>query len=91
MQYVLFDVWCVMGDVPGLFLCKISTLWVKGRPKKTIRVVSGLLSDIPKWTPGGSHMYTLSCKASNTNRVQIILWLLYPGQGRVRWENGKFE
>ena len=33
MQYVLCDVWCVMCDVPGLFFCKILTLWVKGRPK----------------------------------------------------------
>ena len=32
-------------------------LWVKGRPKITQRVVPGLLSDIPKLTPGGSRMY----------------------------------
>ena len=63
MQYVLCDVWCVMRDVPWFF-CKILTLLVKGWPKYPICVVSGLLSDIPKLTPGGSRMYTLPFKAS---------------------------
>ena len=36
----------------------------RGDQKYPIWVVSGLLSDTPKLTTGGSHMYTLSCKAS---------------------------
>ena len=27
-------------------------------------MISGLFNDIPKSIPGGSHMYTISCKAS---------------------------
>ena len=58
------DVWCVMCDVPDLIFCKILTIWVKGRPKHPIWVISDLFNEITKWIPGGSRMYTISCKAS---------------------------
>ena len=57
MQYV-------MRDVPELIFCNILTIWVKGRPKYFIWVISYLLSDILKLIPGGSRMYTILWKAS---------------------------
>ena len=64
MQYVLCDVWCLMCDVPGLFFVRYLLFESRGNQKYPIWVVLGLLSDIQKVTPGGSHMYTLSCKSS---------------------------
>ena len=64
MQYVLCDVCCVMCDLPGLFFVRSSLFESRGDQKYPIWVVSGLLGDIPKVTPGGSHMYTLSYNAS---------------------------
>ena len=50
MQYVLCGVvWCIES---------------RGNQKYPIWVVSGLLSDTPKLTTGGSHMYALFCQAS---------------------------
>ena len=36
----------------------------RGDQKHPIWVVSRFYSDISKWTTGGSHMYTISCKTS---------------------------
>ena len=71
MQYVLCDVWCVMCDVPGLFFVRSWFFKSRGDQKYPVLVVSGLLSDIPKFTPDGSHMYTLSYKASLSMGLQI--------------------
>ena len=62
-QYVLCDVWCVMCEVPGLFFVRSWLFESRGDQKYAIWVVSGLLSDSPKLAPGGSNMYTLTCKA----------------------------
>ena len=66
MWCVMRDVWCVMCVVPGLFFCKILTpcFESRGDQKYPMWEVSGHLSEIPKLTRGGSHIYTLSCKAS---------------------------
>ena len=64
MPYVLCDVSCVMCDVPGLFFVRSWLFESRGDQKYFIWVVSGLFSDNPKLTPGGSRMYTISRKAS---------------------------
>ena len=57
------DVWCSRLD----FFCKISTL------KYPIWVISDIFSDFPKLIPGGSRMYTISCKASKVIYKKISL------------------
>ena len=68
--------WCVMCDAR----CVMFQTWFfvrswlyesRGDQKYPIWVISDLLSDIPKLIPGGSRMYTISCKASHTNKKQI--------------------
>ena len=61
---VMRYVWCVMCNVPGLFIVRSGLFESRGEQKYPIWVVLGLFSDILKLTPGGSCMYTLSCKAS---------------------------
>ena len=66
-SYAIIAMWVVMRDVWCARLIFFVRSWLfesRGDQKYPIWVVSGLLSDIPKLTPGGSHMYTLSCKAS---------------------------
>ena len=62
--YVMPYVWCVICNVQGLFIVRSWLFDSRGDQKYPIWVVSGLFSDILKLTPGGSCIYTLSCKAS---------------------------
>ena len=88
MQYGLCDVWCVMCDVPGLFFVRSWLFESRGDQKYPIWIVSGLLSDSPKLTPGGNHKYTLSCKGSYGGQngpsvitLQNIFWHPHRGLG----------
>ena len=61
-----------------------SRQWSRGDQKYPLWIVLGLLSDCPKLTPGGSHSYTLSCKASykiqkqeisaNSENLKLSIW-----------------
>ena len=68
---------CMMHDVPGFFVVVRSCFFEsRGDQKYPILVVTGLLSDISKLTPGSSHMYTLSCKASYDKLIYVASYLL---------------
>ena len=65
----LCNMWCMMCDVR----CVMFQTWFfvrswpyesRGDQKHPIWVISSLFNDIPKLIPGGSSMYTISCKAS---------------------------
>ena len=59
------DVWCAMCDVPDLIFFVRSILYEsRGDQRYPIWVISDHFNDIPKLIPGGSSMYTISCKAS---------------------------
>ena len=60
MCCVMRDVWCARIFV----VVRSSIFESRGDQNHSIWVVSGLMSDIPKLTPGGSPMYALSCNAS---------------------------
>ena len=78
----LCDVWCVMRDVFWFKLDFFVRSWLyesRGDQRYPIWVISDLFNDIPKLIPGGSSMYTISCKASyrliESNEVNIpLLW-----------------
>ena len=85
---MLCDVWCMMCDGRTYFFCKILTLWVKGRPKIPHLGSFRPLSDIPKFTPGGSHIYTLFCRASLFYPKQISNCLLF-AMNFLSWGSSK--
>ena len=65
MLYGMCDVWCMVCDVPDLIFFVRSWLYESKKDQKhPIWVFSDLFIDIPKLIQGGSHMYTISCKAS---------------------------
>ena len=83
MWCVKCNAWCSRLD----FFCRILTPWVKGDLKHPISVISNLCNDIPKLIPGGSRMYTISCKASyshilnsttySDNLSALVIGILY--------------
>ena len=64
MWCVMCDVWCVMFQT--WFFVRSWLYESRGDQKHPIWVISDLFNDIPKLIPGGSCMYTISCKASYT-------------------------
>ena len=61
------NMWCVMHDLWCSRLDFFVRSWLyesRGDQKHPIWVISDLFNDIPKLIPGGSRMYTISCKAS---------------------------
>ena len=62
MWCVMCDAWCVMFQT--WFFVRSWLYELRGYQKHPIWVISDLFNDIPKSIPGGSHMYTISCKAS---------------------------
>ena len=62
MWCVMCDAWCVM--LRTWFFVRSWLYELRGDQKHPIWVISDLFNDIPKSIPGGSHMYTISCKAS---------------------------
>ena len=63
MWCVMCDAWCVMFRT--WFFVRSWLNELRGDQKHPIWVISDLFNDIPKSIPGGSHMYTTSCKASH--------------------------
>ena len=89
MECVMHDVWCVICDVWSLIFFVRSWIYEsRGDQKHPIWVVSRFCSGRPKWTTGGNHLYTISCKTSYGNFrsflcTQIEIWdhfvpLLFP-------------
>ena len=64
MWCVMCDAWCVMFQI--WFFVRSWLYESRGDQKHPIWVISDLFNDIPKLIPGGSRMYTISCKASYT-------------------------
>ena len=62
MWCVMCVAWCVM--FPIWFFVRSWLYELRGDQKHPNRVISDLFNDIQKSIPGGSHMYTISCKAS---------------------------
>ena len=73
-SYAICAVWCVMRVMwcaRLFFFGKILNLWVKGRTK----IPHLGRSNTPKLTTGGSHMYTLSCKASYGKVIRFYFYM----------------
>ena len=62
MWCVMCDEWCVMFRT--WFVVRYWLYELRRDQKPPIQVISDHFNDIPKLIPGGSHMYTISCKAS---------------------------
>ena len=62
MRCLMCDAWCVMFQ--AWFFVRYCLYESSGHQKHPIWVICDLFNDIPKLIQGGSHMYTISCKAS---------------------------
>ena len=72
--------WCVMLDVWCSRLGCFVRSWLyefREDQKHPIWVIYDLLNDIPKLIPGGSRMYTISCKASYRQKCQLSSTLFH--------------
>ena len=58
----LCNTWCVIFQT--WFFVRSGLYESRGDQKHPISVISDLFNDIPNLIPGGSRMYTISCKAS---------------------------
>ena len=77
MWCVMCDAWCVMFQT--WFFVRSWLYESRGDQKHPIWVISDLFNDIPKSIPGGSHMYTISCKAkvsglANSSFPLKLIW-----------------
>ena len=63
---MLCDVLGVIRDVPDLIFVRSGLYGSRGDQKHPFSVISDLFHDIIILILGGSHMYTISCKASYT-------------------------
>ena len=89
--YVICDVWCVMRNVwcSRLDFFVWSILYeTRGDQRDPIWEISDLFNDIPKLIPGGSSMYTISCKASYISVPQqqniFFSWMNRPSDDSSR-------
>ena len=80
--------WCVMFR--SWFFVRSWLYELRGDQKHPIWVISDLFNDIPKSIPGGSCMYTISCKASYLYNVLVELFFLEKTlkQELQKWQKG---
>ena len=91
MWCVMCDAWCVM--LQTWFFVKSWLYESRGDQKHTIWVISDLFNDIPKLIPGGSRMYTMSCKASyglySVSFIFVVVYLERVTPIEQTWDMGK--